>query len=97
MFSITCPDFDLKLNQCREKEQFLLVNDALANFQSLSVQTLFTLRQGAPANRATRVGGLKHSPPLHATHLSEIVGRTAAKHNKQHGGQKKRQRPLFSV
>ena len=46
--------------------------------------------QGAPANRASRLRGFKHSPPLHATHLSEKVGRAAAKHNKQDGGQKKR-------
>ena len=54
--------------------------------------TLFTWRQGngASANRTTRLGGLKHSPPLHATHLSETVGRAADKHNKQDGGQKKR-------
>ena len=38
-------------------------------------QGLFTWRRGAPANRATRVGGLKHSTPLHATHLSGIVSR----------------------
>ena len=48
------------------------------------------MEAGCPANRATRLGGLKHRPPLHATHLSEIVGRAAAKHNKQDGGQKKR-------
>ena len=44
----------------------------------------------APANRATRLGGLKHSPPLHASHLGEIVSRAAANHNKQDGGQQKR-------
>ena len=27
-------------------------------------------REGAPANRATRLEGLEHSPPLHATRLS---------------------------
>ena len=71
---------------------------------------LFTWRQGAPANRATRLGGLKHSPPLHASHLSEIVSRAVADHNKQDGGQQKRfggkfilfyhsfrHQPLFSV
>ena len=47
---------------------------------------LFTWREGAPANRATRLGGLKHSPPLHASHLGEIVSRAAANHNKQDGG-----------
>ena len=34
-------------------------------------------------------GGLKHSPPLHASHLGEIVSRAAANH-KQDGGQQKR-------
>ena len=38
-------------------------------------QGLLTWRRGAPANRATRVGGLKHSTPLHAPHLSGIVSR----------------------
>ena len=51
---------------------------------------LFTWREGAPANQATRLGGLKHSPPLHASHLGEIVSRVAANHNKQDGGQQKR-------
>ena len=51
---------------------------------------LFTCREGAPTNRATRLGGLKHSPPLHASHLGEIVSRAAANHNKQDGGQQKR-------
>ena len=37
-----------------------------------------------------RLGGLKHSPPLHASHLSEIVSRAAANHNKQDDEQKKR-------
>ena len=46
--------------------------------------------KGAPANRATRLGGLKHSPLLHASHLGEIVSRAAANHNKQDGGQQKR-------
>ena len=31
-------------------------------------------RYCAPAHQATRLGGLKHSPPLIATHLSGIVG-----------------------
>ena len=31
--------------------------------------------EGAPANRATRLEGLTHSPPLHATHLSGTVSR----------------------
>ena len=34
---------------------------------------LFTWREGAPANRATRLEGLTHSPPLHATHLTVTV------------------------
>ena len=34
---------------------------------------LFTWKEGAPANRATRLKGLKHSPPLHATHLTGTV------------------------
>ena len=36
-------------------------------------RALFTWREGAPANRATRLEGLKHSPPLHATHLTGTV------------------------
>ena len=58
--------------------------------------SLFTWREGAPTNqttraiRATRLRGLKHSPPLHASHLGEIVSRAAADHNKQDGGQQKR-------
>ena len=34
---------------------------------------LFTWREGAPANRATRLEGLTHSSRLHATHLTETV------------------------
>ena len=34
---------------------------------------LFTWKEGAPANRATRLEGLTHSPPLHTTHLTETV------------------------
>ena len=34
---------------------------------------LFTWKEGAPANRATRLEGLKHSSPLHATHLTGTV------------------------
>ena len=34
---------------------------------------LFTWREGAPANRATRLEGLKHSPSLHATSLIGTV------------------------
>ena len=38
-------------------------------------KALFTWRHGAPTNWATRLGGLKHSPPVHATQLSGIVSR----------------------
>ena len=38
-------------------------------------KALFTWRHGAPANWSTRLGWLKHSPPVHATHLSGIVSR----------------------
>ena len=34
---------------------------------------LFTWKEGASANRATRLEGLKHSPPLHATHRTGTV------------------------
>ena len=37
---------------------------------SLHFEGLFTWREGAPANRATRLEGLKHSLPLRATHLT---------------------------
>ena len=33
----------------------------------------FTWREGAPANRVTRLEELKHSPPLHTTHLTGTV------------------------
>ena len=39
----------------------------------LTFKGLFTWREGAPANRATQLEGLKHSPPLHATHLTGTV------------------------
>ena len=35
---------------------------------------LFIWSEGASANRDTRLEGLIHSPPLHATHLTEWVG-----------------------
>ena len=43
--------------------------------RSLAVTTkgLLTWREGAPANRATRLEGLTHSPLLHATHLTGTV------------------------
>ena len=34
---------------------------------------LFTWREGAPANRATRLEGLKQCQPFHATHLTKTV------------------------
>ena len=34
---------------------------------------MFTWREGAPVNQATRLEGLTHSPPLHATHLTGTV------------------------
>ena len=43
-----------------------------SNFQG-ATKGLFTLREGTPANRATWLEGLTHSPPLHATHLAETV------------------------
>ena len=43
-------------------------------------KALFTWREGASATRATRLEGLKHSPPLNATHLtrtaSELQGQS---------------------
>ena len=63
--------------------------------ESWFTKGLFTWREGAPANRATRIGGLKHSPPLHASHLGEIVSWAAANHNKQDGGQQKRFGGIF--
>ena len=42
-----------------------------------------------------RLGGLKHTLPLHASHLGEIVSRAAANHNKQDGGQQKRFGGIF--
>ena len=54
---------------------------------------LFTWRESAPANRATRLGGLTHSPLLHATHLTETVSEMcglSAKPNKQNCRPKKR-------
>ena len=58
---------------------------------------LSTWREGAPANRATRLGGLKHSPPLHASHQGEIVSQAAANHNKQDSGQQKRFGGIFFI
>ena len=62
---------------------------------------LFTWREGAPANRATRLEGLTHSPPLitwnspnwDSEWAAWAILWAAAKHNKQNG----RQRKLFSI
>ena len=44
---------------------------ASLDFRCRSVtKGLFTWREGAPANRTTRLEGLTHSPPLHAAHLT---------------------------
>ena len=40
---------------------------------NLGSKGLFTWREGAPANRATRLEGLTNRPPLHATHLTGTV------------------------
>ena len=40
---------------------------------NLGSNGLFTWREGAPANRATRLEGLTHGPLLHATHLTGTV------------------------
>ena len=40
---------------------------------SVQLGPVYRWREGAPANRATRLEGLKHSPPLHATHLTGTV------------------------
>ena len=39
----------------------------------MALRACLQRREGAPANRATRVEGLKHSPPLHPTHLTGTV------------------------
>ena len=41
--------------------------------QDRNSKSLFTWREGDPANQATRLVGLTHSPPLHATHLNGTV------------------------
>ena len=41
----------------------------------LTSKGLFTWRRGASANRVIPLGGLIHSPRLHAAHLSGIVSR----------------------
>ena len=40
---------------------------------NITPKGLFTWREGAPANQATRLGELKQSPPFYATHLSGIA------------------------
>ena len=48
----------------------------LKNMQSyllLDTKGLFIWSEGAPANWATHLKGLTHSPPLHATHLTGTV------------------------
>ena len=40
----------------------------------MQTKGLFTWWEGVPANRATWLEGLTHSPPLHATHLTETAG-----------------------
>ena len=45
----------------------------LRSFNLLAVPDLLQLRPCLHGGRVPRLGGLKHSPPLHATHLSGIV------------------------
>ena len=47
---------------------FIMLYKVVLTFKGLS-----TWSEGAPANRATRLEGLKHSPPLHATHVTGTV------------------------
>ena len=61
-------------SKCVERSCIRLpVAVAVRILKAFVLRALFTWRQGAPANRATRLGGLKHRPPLNATHLSGIV------------------------
>ena len=46
---------------------------AKCNVPAELIKGLFTWKEGALANRATQLEGLKHSPPLHATHLTRTV------------------------
>ena len=65
----------------------------LTSLEVVNVHTGSHLRaclHGGRVPQLTGLGGLKHSPPLHASHLGEIVSRAAANHNKQDGGQQKR-------
>ena len=55
---------------------FSLLTSCGINTLSLLLKILgpvCTWKEGAPANRATRLEGLKHCPPLHATHLTGTV------------------------
>ena len=52
---------------------FVCKSSRACHYISEAVKGLFTWKEGAPANRATRLEGLKHSPPLHATHLTGTV------------------------
>ena len=62
------------------------------------IKGLFTWREDPPANRATRLEGLTHSPPLNATHLTWTVSglrelsfeRPLSTTNRQNGRPKKR-------
>ena len=45
----------------------------MSSLKHIFSKGLFTWKEGAPANRATRLEWLKHSPPLHATHLTGTV------------------------
>ena len=69
-----------KLTKRRAKYQGVSMS-SFPEFGTLT-KALFTWRQGAPSNQATRLGGLKHSLPLHASHLSEIVERPLITTNK---------------
>ena len=42
---------------------------------NLGSNGLFTWRESAPANRATRLEGSENGPPLHATHLTGTVSK----------------------
>jgi len=54
-------------------EIFRLILQHYQGFVAARSKGLFKWKEGAPANRATRLEGLTHSPPLHATHLTGTV------------------------
>ena len=60
-----------------QSEEINVIDESQAENRPLSMQEaekgLFTWREGAPANRFTRLEGLKHCPPLHAIHLTRAV------------------------